>query len=312
MSRRRRKGDKHAHIDRLAAQQGAGQQRRERERDQAARAAAVPSSAARWLVPAPDGAQLPVVAVDVVAELLALDPRTTLRSREGERLRTLAGHVEGLVSAGAVCPSGTPLLDVLVVDPDRREALAPSLDLDALLSGEAPASSTMDRTIRLADAMVARAAAHRDGEVDLAAAVDPPLARHAAADEVAALVAVATEGVALPANPSPAVSEVDAGWLPASPLELFLAAASGVVGGGASSTGGAGGAASVVGEALARWFDGWVRGPDPWRQALLDMVPVDADGLLRDAASRAGSDHPAVLGEVLVGLVAGRHPFTGP
>jgi len=312
VSRRRRKGDKHAHIDRLAAQQGAGQERRDREREQAARAAAVPSSAARWLVPAPDGSEVPVVAVDVVAELLGLHPRTTLRSRQGERLRTLAGRVEGLVSAGAVCPSGTLLLDVLVVDPDRRQDLAPSLDLDALLSGEAPASSTMDRTIRLAEEMVARAAAHRDGEIDLAGVVAPPLPRHDEADEVAALVAVATDGAVLPANPSPAVSEVDAGWLPASPLELFLAAASGVVGGGSSPTGGAGGAAAVVGEGLARWLDGWVRGPDPWRQSLLDLVPVDADGLLRDAASRAGSDHPAVLGEALVGLVAGRHPFTGP
>jgi hypothetical protein len=300
VAKKRRKGDPHRHIDRLAAGQGGGEDRRARERDAATRAAAVPTTAARWLVLAPEDHDAPVVAVDVLAELLALDARTTLRSREGDRLRTLAGHVEGLVGAGAVCPSGALLLDLLVTDDEARAALEPSIDLAALLSDEGPTRSTMDRTIRFADAMVARAAAHRAGEVDLAAAAAPSLPLHTSAAEVGAIVGVATEGRALPANPAPAIAEVEAGWLPASPYELFLAAASGLL---------VGGTIDVVGEALARWFDGWVRGPDPWRQALLDRVPVDADGLLRDAATRAGSDHPTVIASVVVDLVANRHPL---
>lgn len=279
---------------------GEGDRRREREREAEARAAAAPATAARWLVLADDGPP-PVVAVDVVGELLALHPRTTLRSREGDRLRTLAGAVEGLVGQRATCPSGTPLLEVLVDDPATRELLVPDEDagLMALLEGESPTRRTADRTIRLAEALVAAAAAHRAGDRDLVAAVAPPLPRHPTADEVDAVVAVGTEGLGLPASPAPAVSEVGDGWLGASPVELFLAVGRGAV---------AGRVAEVVGEALARWLAGWVRGPDDWRQPLLDRMHVDADGLLQESAARAGSDHPAVVGPVLCELVALRHP----
>lgn len=253
-------------------------------------------TAARWLVLDGDGGVRPV---DVVAELLALDPRTKLRSRDGEVLRALAAAVEQLVGAGAVCPSGTPLLDVLVVDEDVRERVTPSMDLDALLAGEEPVARAADRTIRLAGAMTERAAAHRDGLVDLVAAVAPPgPGRHAAADAVDVAVLTATAAVRLPADPAPAVVTLDGGWLGASPFELFITAARGLP---------SGPVADAVGEGVARWFDGWVRGPDPWRQPLLDRVPVDADGLLHDAAARAGSDHPAVLGGVLAEQIALRH-----
>ena len=253
-------------------------------------------TAARWLVLDADG---DVRAVDVVGELLALHPRTRLRSRDGEVLRGIAAAVEQLVGAGAVCPSGTPLLDVVVADEAVREQVTPSMDLEALLSGEEPVARTADRTIRLAGALTERAAAHRAGEVDLVAAVAPPgPGRHAVADAVDDLVATATDGVRLPADPAPAVVTLDGGWLGASPFELFVVAARGVP---------TGPVADAVGEGLARWFDGWVRGPDPWRQPLLDRVPVDADGLLHDAAARAGSDHPAVLGGVLAEQVAMRH-----
>lgn len=253
-------------------------------------------TAARWLVLADDGE---VRAVDIVGELLDLDPRTRLRSRDGDLLRALATATEQLVGAGAVCPSGTPLLEVLVADESVREKVVPAMDLDALLAGEEPVAKAADRTIRLAGQLTARAAEHRAGEIDLVAAVAPPgPGRHEAADAVDGLVASATANVRLPADPAPAVVTLEAGWLGASPFELFIAAARGVPDGAA---------ADAVGEGLARWFDGWVRGPDPWRQPLLDRVPVDADGLLHDAASRAGSDHPAVLGGVLAELVAMRH-----
>ena len=254
------------------------------------------ATAARWLVLDGEGEVRPV---DVVAELLALDPRTRLRSRDGEVLRALAAAVEQLVGAGAVCPSGTPLLDVLVEDEEVRARVAPSMDLEALLAGEEPVARTADRTIRLAGALTTRAAAHRAGDVDLVAAVAPPgPGRHAAADAVDAAVAAATRDVRLPADPAPAVVTLDGGWLGASPFELFVTAARGVP---------AGPVRDAVGEGIARWFDGWVRGPDPWRQPLLDRVAVDADGLLHDAAARAGSDHPAVLGGVLAEQVAMRH-----
>ncbi len=253
-------------------------------------------TAARWLVLDEDG---DVRAVDVVAELLALHPGTKLRSRDGEVLRAIAAAVEQLVGAGAVCPSGTPLLEVVVADEAARAQVTPSMDLEALLSGEEPVARTADRTIRLAGALTERAAAHRSGAVDLVAAVAPPgPGRHPTADAVDDLVATATDGVRLPADPAPAVVTLDGGWVGASPFELFVVAARGVP---------SGPVADAVGEGLARWFDGWVRGPDPWRQPLLDRVPVDADGLLHDAAARAGSDHPAVLGGVLAEQVAMRH-----
>lgn len=267
------------------------------DRDEQQRLAAVPATAARWLVLGEGG----TTAVDVVAQLLRLHPRTRLRSRDGDVLRALAAAVEQLVGAGAVCPSGAPLLEVLVTDEDTREKVTPRFDLDALLAGEEPEHRAMDRTIRLAGAMVERAAQHRAGRVDLAALVAPPGApRHAVADEVDALVAVATQEVVLPADPAPAVTTLEDGWVGAAPLELFLVAASGLADGVA---------ADAVGEGIARWFDGFVRGPDPWRQPLLDRFPVDADGLLHDAAARAGSDHPVVLGGVLAELVRARHPI---
>lgn len=253
-------------------------------------------TAARWLVLGDDG---DVRAVDVVAELLALDPRTKLRSRDGDVLRALAAAVEQLVGAGAVCPSGTPLLEVVVADEDVRERVTPSMDLEALLSGEEPVARATDRTIRLAGALTERAQAHRAGEVDLAAAVAPPgPGRHPHADAVEAAVAFAVGDVRLPADPAPAVVILDGGWVAASPFELFVTAARGVPGGPVGD---------AVGEGIARWFDGWVRGPDPWRQPLLDRIPVDADGLLHDAAARAGSDHPSVLGGVLAEQVGMRH-----
>jgi hypothetical protein len=267
------------------------------DRDEQHRLAAVPPTAARWVVLGDGG----TVAVDVVAQLLRLHPRTRLRSREGEVLRALAAAVEQLVGAGAVCPSGTPLLDVLVTDEATKETVRPTFDLEALLAGEEPERRATDRVIRLAGAMVERAAAHRAGEVDIVTAVAPPgRGRHALADEVDALVTVAVEGWQLPADPAPAITTVEHGWLGASPFELFLVAGRDLA---------RGEVRAAVGEAIARWFDGVVRGPDPWRQPLMDRVPVDADGLLHDAAAAAGSDHPRVLGSVLVDLVAARHPL---
>ena len=267
------------------------------DRDEQQRLAGVPATAARWLVLGEGG----TTSVDVVAQLLRLHPRTRLRSRDGDVLRALAAAVEQLVGAGAVCPSGRPLVEVLVADEATREQVTPSFDLEALLGGEEPERRATDRTIRLAGAMVEAASAHREGEVDLVAAVAPPgPGRHRLAEEVDALVVVATEGVRLPADPAPAVTTLEAGWLGASPFELFLVAAAGLP---------TGDVATAVGEGLARWFDGWVRGPDPWRQPLLDRFPVDADAMLHDAAARAGSDHPVVLGGVLTELVAARHPL---
>lgn len=253
-------------------------------------------TAARWLVLDDDG---DVRGVDVVGELLDLDPRTKLHSRDGDRLRALAAAVEQLVGANAVCPSGTPLLDVVVTDEAVREKVVPSMDLEALLAGEEPVARTADRTIRLAGALTERAAQHRDGTVDLAAAVAPPgPGRHDLADAVQRLLEPATDGLRLPADPAPAVVTLDGGWIGASPFELFAVAARGLADGPV---------AAAVGEGIARWFDGWVRGPDPWRQPLLDRIEVDADGLLHDAAARAGSDHPTVLGGVLAEQVAMRH-----
>lgn len=253
-------------------------------------------TAARWLVLDDEG---DVRAVDVVGELLDLDPRTRLRSRDGEVLRALAAAVEQLVGAGAVCPSGTPLLEVVVADEDVRAKVVPSMDLEALLAGEEPVARTADRTIRLAGALTERAKAHRAGQVDLVGAVAPPgPGRHTVAGDVERAVQRATDDVRLPADPTPAVVTLDGGWLGASPFELFVTAARGVP---------SGPVREAVGEGLARWFDGWVRGPDPWRQPLLDRVDVDADGLLHDAAARAGSEHPTVLGGVLAEQVSMRY-----
>lgn len=285
-----------------------GEERRERGRAAASRAAAAGPTAARWLVPVAvaraagvrgrDGTD--ALPLDVVGALLALDPRTHLRGRGGDALRAIAGAAEALVTTGATTVGGTPLVDVLVADEAEREALAPSWDLDALLGGDVGRPSPVDRTIRLAQAMTSRAAQHRAGEVDLVDLVAPPgVGRHALADEVEALVAVATDRWPLPVVADPAVAVHADGWVAASPFELFLTAASGVV---------EGAAADLVGSLLGSWFGGFGAG-DAWEHVLRERVDVDVRGLLQQAAARAGSEHPDVLGAALVDLVALRHPL---
>lgn len=302
--RRQEEARRQAHLDRVTggSAEAAGERRRERRRDDAARAAAAGPSAARWLLADPGGDVRDVRAVDVVADLLALDPRTRLRGRGDADLRRLAGHAESLVTMGASAPSGRPLLDVLVADAGDRAALEPSLDMEALLSDAPITDRTHDRTVRLAEAMLARAAEHRDGDVDLCAQVAPVgLDRHASADEIEIAVRVGTEGVGLMASPDPAIVTVSGGWIGTSPMELFLAAARGLLEGTPAEVGGA---------ALHAWLDHAVAHPgDPWWTSLTTIIEVDAPELLQQSAARAGSDHPDVAGGVLVELIALRHPL---
>lgn len=305
--RKRQEARRRAHLDRVAATNAdaardgvEGTERRRREREAAARTASVGPSAARWLVADTRDGRVTGRPVDVVATLLALDPRTRLRGRGDAELRALAGHVEALVQMGAAAPSGRSLAEVLVPDADARAALEPSLDLDALL-GDGPVSDrSHDRTVRLAEAMLDRAAAHRAGEVDLHALVAPVgVDRHPSADELETIVAV--EHVTLPANPDAAVVVTGEGWVATSPVELFLTAARGLL---------AGRAAEVAGAALYAWLERVGRDPlDPWWSGLSTIVDVDAPALLQQAAARAGSDHPVVAGGVLVELISLRHPL---
>lgn len=284
--------------------------RRSEERRAREQEAAVGPSAARWLLADEDdgprgddaGGAVPV---DVVQDLLALDPRTTLGSRGESALRALAGRVERLVAAGVVTPSGQPLLEVLVVDREERAALFPSFDLEALLSDGPVRDTRYDRTVRLAEAMLERSSAHRDGTVDLYAEVAPPGApRHRLADDLEATVRVATEDLSLPACSEPAVVATADGWVAASPVELFLTAARGVL----QDTVG-----DVAGEALYAWLEHAAEGSDdPWLPALSARIPVDAPALLQQAAARAGSDHPEVAGAALVDLISVRHRVDPP
>jgi hypothetical protein len=293
-----------AQIDRLAASSGggAGAERRARARDDAARAAAAGPSAARWLVASAGG---PTLTVDVVADLLRLDPRTTLRGRGGDDLRELAGSVADLVGADAVTPSGRPLAEVVTDDAELRELLRPSLDLEALLAGGPVVGDHADRTVRVAEALLARAAEHRAGAIDLHQQVAPVgRDRHPAADEVEATVRVATEGLDVPAGPHPAVVSVTRGWVAVGPVELFLAAGRGLLGGASAEVGGA---------ALGAWLHEVVRDAgEPRWAALTARIPADAAALLEAAASRAGSDHPDVVGPALVELIGVRHPIAPP
>lgn len=302
--RKQQEARRQAHLDRVAggAAEPRSDERREHRRDDAARAAAVGPSAARWLVTDPDGAAREAQAVDVVADLLTLDPRTRLRGRGEEELRALAGQVESLVTMGAEAPSGRPLLDVLVANPDDRAALEPALDLDALLGDGPVIDRSHDRTVRLAEAMLSRAAEHRDGQVDLYALVAPAgMSRHDCADEIETLVRVATEGVRLLPGAEPAIVTVSGGWVATSPLELFLTAARGLLEGTPAEVGGA---------ALYAWLDHAVVQPDdPWWTSLSSIIEVDAPALLQQSSARAGSDHPAVAGAVLIELIALRHPL---
>ncbi|WP_052667837.1 hypothetical protein [Nitriliruptor alkaliphilus] len=293
-----------AQLDRLAASSGAGDARRARDRDAAARSAAAGPSAARWLVPAGDG-DATTVAVDVVADLLALDPRTTLRGRGGDQLRELAGVVADLIALDVVAPSGRPLVEIVTDDEALRQQLRPSFDLDALLSGGPVAGDRHDRTVRVAEALLTRGAQHRDGALDLHRQVAPVGAeRHTRADEVEATVRVATEGLSLPAAPDPAVVTTTGGWTAVGPVELFLAAGRGLLTGSAGDVGGA---------ALVAWLDQARRGrADGWWPALQGWLPVDAASLLDQAAARAGSDHPDVAGAALVELIAARYPIAPP
>lgn len=297
-----------AQMERLAASSGggSGDARRAREREDAARAAAAAPSAGRWVVPFDrDERTGRTVAVDVVADLLALDPRTSLRGRGETELRTLAGRVADLIEVGAVAPSGRNLADVVTDDPELRAALAPSFDLDALLSGGPVGGDRHDRTVRVAEALLARARAHRDGATDLHELVAPVgSARHDAADEVETTVRVAVDGLAVPAVVEPAVVTVTGGWVGVSLVELFLAAGRGLLEGRARDVGGA---------ALVAWLQGVGRGTeDGWWTALNGWWPVDAAALIDGAASRAGSDHPDVAGAALVELVANRYPVAPP
>lgn len=293
-----------AQLDRLAASSGGGEgaERRSRARDDAARAAAAGPSAARWLVAAPDGS---THALDVVADLLRLDPRTTLRGRGGDDLRALAGAAADLVGAEAVAPSGRSLAEVVTDDPALRDQLRPRLDLDALLSGGPVAADHADRTVRVAEALLSRADEHRRGELDLHGLVAPVgVDRHPAADEVEATVTVATDGLDLPTSPEPAVVTVTGGWVAVGPVELFLAAGRGLLTGAAAEVGGA---------ALAGWLHEVVRdASEPRWAALSARVPADAAALLEAAAARAGSDHPDVVGPALVELIGLRHPIAPP
>lgn len=279
----------------------AGHQRRARERAATAAAAAAGPSAARWLLH--DDGNL--VGLDVVARLLGLDVRTRLRGRGDAEVRALAGQVDALVRAGALAPSGRPMLDVLVVDPAERAALEPVFDLDALFADGPIASTSHDRTLRLAQALLRRAADHRAGTVDLYAEVAPVgVPRHPRADEVEALARLAADGVPGVGGPDPAVVVVADGWVATSPAELFVAAARGVL---------AGQARDVAGAAIASWL-GRVRvdAGDPWWLGLTSWLPVDAGALLDGASARAGSDHPEVLGAALVEAIAGRYPLGPP
>jgi hypothetical protein len=278
----------------------AGDRRRARARDAAEQAAAAGPSAARWIVLDHDAGR--PVAVDVVADALLLDPRTRLRGRGEARLRSLAARIDELIGAQAVTPAGRPLLDVLVHDQAQREALAPAFDIDALLAGGPAATPTHDRTVRLAEALLERTAAHRAGQVDLHAEVAPVgVARHERADEVEALVRVATEGYAVTAGPDPAVVVAPDGWMGVSPVELFVTAARGVLDGVARDVGGA---------VLARWLASAThdRG-DGWWLGLTSRVDVDAAALLQQSAARGGSDHPEVIGGLLVDQITGRYPL---
>lgn len=294
-----------AQMERLQAstRTGAGDERRTRERDAAAHAAAAAPSAARWLVPADaDAPAAGSAAIDVVADLLTLDPRTTLRARGGDDLRRLAGHVADLVAVDAVAPSGRALVEVVTPDPALREQLRPSFDLDALLGGGPVAGDRHDRTVRIAEALLDRARAHREELLDLHGEVAPVGARrHPHADEVEATVRVATEGLVVPAGADPAVVTVSGGWLGVCPVELFLAAGRGLLTGSARDVGGA---------ALVAWLVGVSRDPDDgWWAALQRLLPVDGPAdMVRQAAARAGSDHPDVAGAGLVELIASRYP----
>ena len=302
--RRRQEARRRAHLERVNRDEdvaASSEARRQQRRDDAARSAEARVSAARWLVPRDDDRGRSR-SLDVVAELLSLDPRTRLRGRGDEQLRGLAAQVEGLVGMGVEAPSGRALLDVLVDDEDERAALAPTLDLDALLA-EAPASDqSHDRTVRLAEALLARAAQHRNGGVDLHALVAPVgVDRHPVADEVEAIVRLATEHVTVPPNAAPAAVVDPAGWIAVSPVELFLTAARGLLDGRAQQVGGG---------ALYAWLDGVMRDPgDPWWLTLSGILDVDVPPLLQQAAARAGSDHPDVAGSILTEMIALRHPL---
>ena len=303
--RRRQEARRRAHLERVNADEEAtpaADERRERRRDEAARAAAARVSAARWLVPREADDRGRSHPLDVVAELLALDPRTRLRGRGDEELRRLAGRVEALVGMGAEAPSGRLLLDVLVADAGVREALAPALDLEALLADAPVSDRTHDRTVRLAEALLARAAEHRDGGVDLHALVAPVgVDRHPMADEVEAITRLATEHVTVPPNAAPAVMVDPGGWLAVSPVEMFLTAARGLLDGAAQQVGGG---------ALYAWLDRVARDAgDPWWLTLSGILDVDVPPLLQQSAARAGSDHPDVAGSILVEMIALRHPL---
>lgn len=291
-----------AQMQRLAAGSGAGDARRARDRAAAARAAAAGPSAARWLVP--DDVRSSV-AVDVVADLLTLDPRTTLRGRGGDRLRELAGRVADLVEVEAVTPAGRPLVEVVTADEQLRTDLRPSFDLDALLAGAPVAGDRHDRTVRVAEALLERAERHRAGDIDLRELVAPVgTDRHARAEEVEATVRVATDGLAVPACPDPAVVTTTGGWIAVGPVELFLAAGRGLLTGGARDVGGA---------ALIGWLERTRHEPsDGWLAALAGRVPIDVEPLLDQAAARAGSGHADVAGAALVDLIALRYPVAPP
>ena len=150
--------------------------------------------------------------------------------------------------------------------------------------------------------MLQRADEHRSGDVDLHALVAPVgVDRHAAADEIEAVVRLATEHVTVPPSAAPAVVAAAGGWLGVSPAELFLTAARGLLDGRAAEVGGA---------VLYAWLDGVARDPaDPWWLTLSGILDVDVAPLLQQSAARAGSDHPEVAGGILTEMIALRHPL---
>ncbi len=263
-----------AHAKAAAAKSGRPNQDRAREQREAR--ASIAPSAARVLYQVDDGWR----SVDPVALALAFARDLLgLQGSGSDEARQRAGGVHRAMLAGETVPSGLGLGEVLDVDV------------------EALPRQHHDGAVVVAEALAAVGRRHDAGEVDLYARVAPlGVDRHPHADEVDLVCSAVLpeDDVDADLRPRLVVTAAD-GWLEVWPPAALRAASLGVL---------AGGPADAVGEGLYRWLvDHDVdRGMTDRLRALVG--DVDLPFLVQTAAARAGSDHAALAGPVLLSMLA--------
>jgi len=268
-----------ASVDR--ARQRTGRPHQDASRERHGRLAALVPSAARVLVDTPQGPR----SVDPVATALAFSRGLLCLQGAGSdqaRERASLVHRALIATPPITVPSGLTLAEALQIP----AGALPQAAHDGLLTVARHLTEAGER--------------HDAAEVDLYTRVAPlGRDRHPHADEVDLVcAAVLPEEVAADEGRPRLVLTTDDGWLEVWPPAAMQAVSLGVL---------TGDVADTVGTALYAWLTGpraaaiAAEGPDALPRL---FAGADIAALIDAAAQRAGSDHPALAGPVLLQMLA--------